>query len=270
MMKFFDFKLNSNTIRIFAVSLVGVTQINAQACSDSSYIGSICTVAFDYCPDGTLPADGRQLAVNQYNAVYALLGYRFGGSGSYFNIPDLRSRVPVGYSTSLVPGLTAVGLGQKDGAQSVMILPNNLPAHTHPAVANGEITAPANLPLVSGTVSGQTINGAVTVNALNGDSTPSGGVNIPNNSANTVGKTGSSPNFYPQGTVKVAVPTSHNLSVTGGTVAGFAKGDIKVPLSGAAISVEPNVTTNSSLPITPPRLGVNYCVVINGMWPPRP
>ncbi len=269
-MKFFNFKLNSNAIRILAVSLVGATQINAQACSDSSYIGSICTVAFDYCPDGTLPADGRQLAVNQYNAVYALLGYRFGGSGSYFNIPDLRSRVPVGYSTSLVPGLAAVGLGQKDGVQSVTLLPDNLPAHTHPAVVSGEITAPANLPLVSSAVSGQTINGAVTVNALNGDATPSGGVNIPTSAANTIGKTGGSTNFYPQGTVKVAVPTSHNLTVTGGTVAGFAKGDIKVPLSGATISVGPNATTNSSLPIIPPRLGVNYCLVVNGMWPPRP
>lgn len=269
-MKFINSKINSKMLKVITMSLIGTAQFSAQACSDSSYVGSICTVVFDYCPNGTLPADGRQLAVSQYNAVYALLGYRYGGSGSNFNLPDLRSRVPVGYSTSLVPGLAAVGLGQKDGAQTVMLQLNNLPAHTHPAAASGDITVSASLPLTNGVSSGQVVNGSVTVNALNGDNSPSAGVNIPTATANTVGKTGANLNFYPQGNAKVAVPTSHNLTVTSGTITGTAKGDVTVPVSGVAISVGANVTTNSSFPITPPRLGVNYCMVVNGLWPPRP
>ena len=38
-------------------------------------------------PPGSLPCDGRQLDVVEYTALFGVIGYRHGGSGTVFNIP---------------------------------------------------------------------------------------------------------------------------------------------------------------------------------------
>jgi microcystin-dependent protein len=44
---------------------------------------------------GAMPADGRLLPINQYAAVFSLLGTTFGGNGtSTFALPDLRPFAP--------------------------------------------------------------------------------------------------------------------------------------------------------------------------------
>jgi microcystin-dependent protein len=49
-----------------------------------------------------LPADGRTLPINQYTAVFSLLGVDFGGNGTTtFNLPDLRSFAPKGLQYSI-------------------------------------------------------------------------------------------------------------------------------------------------------------------------
>jgi microcystin-dependent protein len=47
-------------------------------------------------PEGWEPCDGRQLKASQNMALYALLGTRYGGDGTVFNLPDLRGRVTAG------------------------------------------------------------------------------------------------------------------------------------------------------------------------------
>ncbi|WP_146208131.1 phage tail protein, partial [Azospirillum sp. TSH64] len=65
----------------------------AAACNDESYIGTICTFAFDWCPRNYIPADGRTLAIREYQALFALVGFRYGGdNANTFGIPDLRGR----------------------------------------------------------------------------------------------------------------------------------------------------------------------------------
>lgn len=54
----------------------------AAACNAEPYIGSICTFSFDWCPRGYTPADGRTLAVREYQALFALIGYRYGGNNA--------------------------------------------------------------------------------------------------------------------------------------------------------------------------------------------
>ncbi len=44
-------------------------------------------------------------------------------------MPELRGRAPVHEGTG--PGLPSKSLGQKDGAETVALQPNDLPAHTH-------------------------------------------------------------------------------------------------------------------------------------------
>ncbi|MBZ5736092.1 phage tail protein [Nocardioides sp. TRM66260-LWL] len=44
-----------------------------------------------------VPADGRELSINQNNALFALIGNRFGGDGrTTFALPDLRAAAPNG------------------------------------------------------------------------------------------------------------------------------------------------------------------------------
>jgi microcystin-dependent protein len=52
-----------------------------------------------------LKCDGRSLATTgTYAALFAAIGYQWGGSGANFNIPDFRSRVPVGAGTRVPVG----------------------------------------------------------------------------------------------------------------------------------------------------------------------
>jgi microcystin-dependent protein len=216
-----------------------------------------------------LPADGRIIPINQYQALFALLGFTYGGDNvSNFGLPDLRGRVVVGSGSA--PGLTPVQFSKTSGAESVTLVANNLPAHTHPAsVTGGTVSGTVSLPLSGASVTGQTISGSVTVNALNGDNPPSGGVNIPTGTANTVGKTGSALNFYPPGTNKVAVPTTHDLAVSGGTVTGNASGTVNLPIASATLAVGPNVTANAPVATIPARLGQTVCIATVGIWPSR-
>lgn len=44
-----------------------------------------------------LPADGRLLPINQYQAVFSIMGTNFGGNGvNNFALPDLRNLAPPG------------------------------------------------------------------------------------------------------------------------------------------------------------------------------
>jgi microcystin-dependent protein len=78
--------------------------------------------------------NGAQLPISQYDALYTLIGTTYGGDGtSFFNLPDLRSRVPVGSGQG--PGLQNYPIGQQGGVESVTLVTGNLPAHNHGAGA---------------------------------------------------------------------------------------------------------------------------------------
>lgn len=94
------------------------------------YIAIIKLFAGNFAPRGWAFCDGRSLPVNQYQAVYAILGTTYGGNGTTtFNLPDLRGRVPVGMGQG--PGLTDRPLGQPFGQEDVTLTTAQLPPHTH-------------------------------------------------------------------------------------------------------------------------------------------
>ncbi|MBW7900123.1 MAG: tail fiber protein [Rhodocyclaceae bacterium] len=251
-------------LHLSVAALLGTVPMAAHACNMESYIGTICTVAFNFCPRGTLPANGQTLNISGNEALYALLGPRYGGNGqTTFALPNLQGRVIVGTGTGT--GLTPVQLGQADGKERTTLTAANLPPQIA-ATISGKATGPLELALSDTAITGQTIAGNVTVNALNGDSSPSGAVNTPTATANTVGRAGPTI-FSPPGTTKVAVPTTHNLSVTGGTVTGKASGNAELPVAGTVA-----ITGGGAVPVDtiPPRLGMTVCIVSEGLYPSRP
>jgi microcystin-dependent protein len=52
-------------------------------------------------PDQWVICDGSSVPKNTYSALFAAIGYTYGGSGDNFNLPDLRGRVPVGSQSAI-------------------------------------------------------------------------------------------------------------------------------------------------------------------------
>jgi microcystin-dependent protein len=95
------------------------------------YIGDIVPYAFNFCPVGWVPADGRLLSIAQNTPLFALIGTIYGGDGvSTFAVPDLRGRVAVGDGSATFGTFV---LGQRFGSEQFSVTIDSMPAHTHTA-----------------------------------------------------------------------------------------------------------------------------------------
>lgn len=100
------------------------------------YIAEIRFFAGDFAPQNWLLCQGQLLNISSNTALFALLGFTYGGNGTTtFGIPDFRGRIPVGIGTG--PGLNTVDLGERGGAETVTLLTSNLPPHTHNLLISG-------------------------------------------------------------------------------------------------------------------------------------
>ncbi len=62
---------------------------------DEAFIGSIMLFPYDFSPRGWLPCEGQILPIGNYQALFSLLGTKFGGDGrSSFALPDLKDKSP--------------------------------------------------------------------------------------------------------------------------------------------------------------------------------
>ena len=112
------------------------------------FIGQIMMAGFNFAPKYFAQCNGQLLPINQNQALFSLLGTQYGGNGTTnFALPDLRSRTPIGYASSVDPSWQppAVQIGQTGGVENVTLLSTQLPTHTHAAnatTANGTTRNP--------------------------------------------------------------------------------------------------------------------------------
>lgn len=66
--------------------------------------GSMMMWGGDTAPTGWLLCNGAQLNTATSPDLFAVLGYKFGGSGTTFYLPDMRSRFPVGAQPGVLKG----------------------------------------------------------------------------------------------------------------------------------------------------------------------
>lgn len=105
------------------------------------FLGQIMLVPYNFAPRGWAFCDGSLLPINQYTALFALLGTMYGGDGrTTFALPDLRGRVPV--SSGQGPGLQSYPLGEAAGSESVTLVTAQIPAHIHMVQAATSASAP--------------------------------------------------------------------------------------------------------------------------------
>ncbi len=117
------------------------------------YVGEIRMFGFGRTPNGWQACDGSLLSIAEYEVLFTLIGTTYGGDGqTTFAVPDLRGRIPVHQGT-LAGGSTYV-IGQMSGTEAVTLTSNQIPSHTHTAVAT---TAAA----TTGTPGNSVIPGAV-------------------------------------------------------------------------------------------------------------
>lgn len=93
--------------------------------------GSLLMFAGSVAPQGYLLCDGSSVARSEYAVLFDVIGTTYGvGDGTTtFNVPDLRSRHPMGAGTG--GGLSSRSLGEAAGAETVTLTTPQLPSHTH-------------------------------------------------------------------------------------------------------------------------------------------
>mgnify|MGYP002137409410 CR=1 FL=1 len=145
------------------------------------FIGQIYMGGFNFAPRNSAFCNGQILSIAQNTALFSLLGTTYGGNGqTTFALPDLRGRIPM--HSGQGPGLSPRTLGEVTGVQTVTLTANQMPAHTHTAVASTAAASDAapGTGVVPAAVSNQTmyvtdLTGATAFTLAANATTPAGG-----------------------------------------------------------------------------------------------
>lgn len=95
--------------------------------------------AVQYDHMGWLKCDGRSLPIAQWQFLFDVIGYSFGGSGNYFNLPNPQGRVPgvISNSNAQIPDTNAstiqqfARLGSTLGEYQHKLTIDELASHNH-------------------------------------------------------------------------------------------------------------------------------------------
>lgn len=249
-------------------TLAIATATPAAACNMEPYIGSICTFALDYCPREYLPADGRTLTVNTDQALFSLIGYRYGGdNGDHFAIPDLRGRTVIGQGTG--PGLGNIALAKQVGQQAVLLSESQVPlrTHTHSAVFTGtgggknQVNVPASPGSLAITSKLQAIQAP-------GAAQPETGLFL-----GMGGNGNQQAPIYAKSTKTTTAVDLAGLEVklTGTEGHGPINFDIQTGITGGVVTVEPtHIGATQNVSTQSPGLGMTVCIARIGLYPQRP
>lgn len=94
-------------------------------------MGMIILWPVPWVPRGWMRCQGQELNIQQYAALYSLIGIYYGGDGrATFKLPDLRGKLPKG-ADSAQYGYNLAKTGGANQA-TVTLTQNNLPTHNHP------------------------------------------------------------------------------------------------------------------------------------------
>jgi len=112
------------------------------------YLGEIRIFAFGFTPSHWLPCNGQALPIQQYAALFSILGTTYGGNGTTnFQLPNLQGNVAINWGNGA--GLSPYVLGEVGGVAEVTLNQSTAGAHSHAVAANATpnaYTAAGNFP----------------------------------------------------------------------------------------------------------------------------
>lgn len=105
-------------------------------------VGTIIAFSGTREPNGYLICDGRGVSTTEYEDLFNVIGYAFGGAGATFNLPDMRARTVIGVNDTTLnngedpgagdhTGLSTRNLSDNGGAETHQLTIPELPSHTH-------------------------------------------------------------------------------------------------------------------------------------------
>lgn len=201
-------------------------------------LGEIMMFAGNFPPRGWAFCEGQLLAISQHDALFSLLGTTYGGDGrTMFGLPDLRGRVPIQQGND--PSLSHYRLGQRGGQEAVILTQNEIPEHSHSITSSG---------------SGGGSGGSSTADLKVG----TGDTDNPSEATGMAITAGSG-----FGATKIL---SKNANQTiSGAITGISTGG-----SGGNLPSQTNNTGGSQAHENRmPYLAINFCIALEGVYPPR-
>jgi microcystin-dependent protein len=110
------------------------------------YLGQVQLFGFNFAPTGWALCQGQTLSINQYVALFSVIGTYYGGNGtSTFQLPNLQGAVAIGAGEGA--GLSPYVVGEIGGTSTVQVLYSQMPIHNHPFAAS---TAPGTTTTAAG------------------------------------------------------------------------------------------------------------------------
>ncbi|MFZ5517057.1 MAG: phage tail protein [Candidatus Zhuqueibacterota bacterium] len=91
-------------------------------------VGSITIFAGSTPPEGWLICDGSLVSLATYPDLYSVIGTTYGGYSIYFNLPNLKGKVPVGRDAW---DASFDVLNKQGGAKTHTLTTDEIPAHSH-------------------------------------------------------------------------------------------------------------------------------------------
>lgn len=94
------------------------------------FLGEIQIFGFNFAPAGWAQCNGATLPIQQYSALFSLLGTNYGGNGTTtFQLPNFAGRAACSQGQGL--GLTPRTIGETFGTNLVSLGLGEMPGHSH-------------------------------------------------------------------------------------------------------------------------------------------
>ena len=202
------------------------------------YLGAILLWPMDWAPQGWTFCNGQAILIAQNQALYSLLGNKFGATSTTFNLPNLCGRVPVGVGNGY--DFAATG-----GAANTTLSISNLPSHNHTATVDTSKMACS-------------ASGSFTISATS----TAGNFAKPDNNSYLA-------QAPKAGTTTVNIYNNNpsvqkDVQLPGGTV------NVNATLTGNATATIENTGNATPVNNMQPYVVLNYIICTQGLYPSRP